>query len=67
MSFWDNLGKAVGEQIVKQKEVYDSTSRNIERKSDKRLIEYYIHEDNITKKLAMQMELKKRGYGNHDE
>ena len=67
MSFWDNLGKAVGEQIVKQKEVNDSTSRNIERKSDKRLIEDYIHEDNITKKLAMQMELKKRGYGNHDE
>ena len=67
MSFFDNIGKAIGEEIVKQKEVYDSTSKYLERKSDERLIKDYKSESNMTKRLAILMELEKRGYGKHDE
>lgn len=67
MSFFDSLGKAIGEEIVNQKKVYNSTLKDAEKRSDERLIKDLKSESNMTRKMAIATELKKRGYGNHDE
>lgn len=74
MGLFDNLGEilekagnALGEEVKKQKNVYDSTTNYSQNMNDERLIKKFKEEHDVTKKVAMANELKRRGYGKKDE
>jgi hypothetical protein len=67
MGFLDKLGQAIGEEVVKQKKIYDTASESSMRKDDERLIKDFKDEHNTAKKIAMANELRRRGYGKQDD
>ena len=63
----EELGNAIGKEIIKQKDIYQSTTNNSQRMDDERLIKRFKQEQDVTKKAAMGNELKRRGYGKQEE
>ena len=64
---FEEIGNAVGKEIIKQKDIYLSTTNNSQRMDDERLIKKFKEEHDMTKKVAMGNELKRRGYGKQEE